>query len=81
MQAYVNKFSIALNQDKTEAIINFFQNVPVIPQNEGASKMTVRGEMPAEVIPVVNLVMTGECAHNFARMLLDLLDQEPPIAE
>lgn len=78
MQTYVNKFNIALNQDKSEALVDFFQNVPVIPQNNEAMNITFDTNLNTEVIPVVNLVMTGECARQLAMTLLALLGQEPP---
>lgn len=74
MQTFTNKFSIALNQDKTEVMINFFQNVPTLPE----TNMT-----PAEaesissvIVPVANLVMTGQCAKTLVDVLSDLLNLE-----
>ena len=72
MQSFTNKFSIALNQDKTEAIINFYQNIPMIPE-DGSN---ISGEIPSQIIPVASLAMTGQCARNFAKALNDLLEQE-----
>lgn len=73
MQAYTNKFSIALNQDKSEVILNFFQNVPTIPQQDESENLVV-SEFKSEIIPIANLAMTGQCARNLASALLQLLD-------
>ena len=72
MQTFTNKFTIILNQDKSEAIINFYQNIPILPEN---GQPTV-GELPSQVTPVASLAMTGQCAKNFSRALGDLLNQE-----
>ena len=73
MQVFTNKFSIALNQDKSEVIINFFQNVPIIPTSNDQPKLVQ--EMTSEIIPVANIVMTGQCARNFVEMLSNMLEQ------
>ena len=76
MQTFTNKFSIAMNQDKTEVIINFFQNIPIVPVgNEPVARV---GEMESELIPVSNIVMTGQCARNFLSTLSEMLNQEIP---
>lgn len=76
MQAFTNKFNIAMNQDKTEVIINFFQNIPTVPVNTEYPQL-VR-EMTSDVVPVANLVMTGQCAKNFAATLSSMLEQDIP---
>lgn len=76
MQVFTNKFSVALNQDKSEVIINFFQNIPTIPTANDQSKV-VR-EMSSTIIPVANIVMTGQCAHNFVATLSNMLEQDIP---
>ncbi|WP_298016729.1 hypothetical protein [uncultured Dysosmobacter sp.] len=72
MQQYVNKFFIAMNEDKSEVIINFAQNVPTIPESATVSP----DEFEVQVIPVAGLVMTGEFAENLAKSLSNLLTKE-----
>lgn len=72
MQAYTNKFSIILNQDKSEAIINFYQNIPVLPE----SGQPALSEIPSQVVPVASLAMTGQCAKNLSDALRDLLERD-----
>lgn len=71
MQMYTNRFSIAMNFDSTEVMINFFQTLPQVP--EGTEKASI-SEMPTENVPVANLVMTGQCAHNLLAALQEVLD-------
>lgn len=73
MQAFTNKFSIAVNQDKSEVIINFYQNIPNLPVDLDGS-VGLR-EMQSTVIPVSNLVMSGQCAQNLVSTLSSLLMQ------
>lgn len=73
MQTFANKFNIALNQDKSEVIINFFQNIPKIPEVQGTSQ--VLSEPQADIIPVSNLVMTGQTAQALAETILHLMEQ------
>lgn len=72
MLLFTNKFSVALNHDKSEAIINFYQNTPVLPANGQTSGK----ELPAEITPVADIVMTGEVARQLANILQELLDRE-----
>ena len=72
MLQFTNKFSVALNHDKSEAIINFYQNTPVLPANG----QTNTEEFPAEITPVANIVMTGDVARQLAHILQELLDKE-----
>lgn len=72
MQSFVNKFNIVLNQNKSEVIINFYQQYPVAQAD---------GEIPSEnieveVTPVANLIMNGDCAANLCKVLADLLQDE-----
>lgn len=71
MQVYTNRFSIAMNFDSTEVLINFFQNIPQVP--EDATKASI-AEMQTENVPVANLVMTGQCAHNLLAALQEVLN-------
>ena len=58
-----------INQDKTEIMLNFSQNVPV-PTVESSTD----SETSFEVIPVSNLVMNRKCATSLAKILAELLD-------
>lgn len=71
MQQFANKFRIFLNQDKTEAIINFYQEIPAIPD----TPQRVEGDFPTTTTPVASLAMTGKCAHNLLASLGDLLNR------
>lgn len=68
MQTFINKFSIAMTPDKTEVVLNFFQHIPTIP-DENCSD--ANKELAPNIEPVANLVMTGQCAH----FLVDVLSQ------
>lgn len=72
MQAFANKFTIFFNQDKTEAIINFYQEIPDLSNVTGQ----VVGNFPTEVTPVANLAMTSQCAKNLLDSLQALLNKE-----
>ena len=76
MQLFANKFSIAMNESKSEVVVNFFQNVPTIPGSVDGT--TVSGTMDSEVVPISNLVMTGEFAEQLATTLLRMLEQKIP---
>ena len=75
MQTFTNKFSVAFNQDRSEALINFFQNVPNIPADDSAANGNV--QMTSQIIPVANMAMTGQCARNLAEAILKLINAEP----
>lgn len=72
MQSFTNKFSIALSQDRTEVVFNFYKNIPLIPEDNPPDEISV------QVVPVANLVMTGQCAKNFSKALSDLLSKDSP---
>lgn len=71
MQSYINKFNIAINGNRSEVLINFSQAVPQIPSQVTSSAEPT--EVPVEIIPVANLVMTEEVARNLLQMLQDIL--------
>ncbi|MBR5792387.1 MAG: hypothetical protein IKY34_04705 [Ruminiclostridium sp.] len=71
MQAYTNRFNVAMNFDGSEVMINFFQSVPQVPEDAANA---VVAEMPTENIPVANLVMTGQSAHNLLAALQGILN-------
>lgn len=74
MQTFTNKFTVVLNQDKTEAIINFYQESPALSNLSGP----LEGPIPTEFSPVANLVMTGQCAHNLLTALQEVLNAPHP---
>lgn len=74
MQVYTNRFNIAKNQDGSEVILNFFQSMPKLP--DPAKEETIASEIPTEMTPVANLVMTGQCAHNLLKVLQDILSMD-----
>lgn len=71
MQAYTNRFNLAINRDGSEVILNFFQNMPsaeTLIEHEDSS-----AELSTEMTPVANLVMTGRCAHSLLQALQNIL--------
>lgn len=74
MYQFTNKFSVALNRDRTEALISFYQNTPTIP-DEYAEDEVVQDMKPV-VVPIVSLAMTGQCAKNLASSIMALIDAE-----
>ena len=72
MQMYTNQFTIAMNSDGTEVMINFAQSVPQVP---GGAKTGAASEMPTEHIPVSTLVMTGQCAQNLLNALQEVFNK------
>lgn len=75
MQQYTNRFNIAKNQDGSEVILNFYQNVPQFP--DPTDQETIVSELKTEHLLVSSLVMTGQCAHNLLRVLQEILDETP----
>ena len=84
MQAYVNKFTIALSQDKTEAVINFTQMSPDLETKPTKTEPLTSSQEAAIAYPnapeemVARLVMTGQCAQSLATTLQSLLSAELP---
>ena len=72
MQMYTNQFTIAINSDGTEVLINISQSVPKVP---GGIKTGAASEMPTEHIPVSTLVMTGQCAQNLLNALQEVFSK------
>ena len=70
MQTFTNHFQILMNQDKTEVILNFTQNIPEIKEDGAIS------DQGMVVQPVANLAMTGQMARNLANTLLGMLTPE-----
>ena len=71
MHTFTNKFNIALNQDKTEVMVTFYQNYPVMADQ--LNLQNVPQEIPANVEAVSQLVMTAPFAKVFAENLLALM--------
>nr|WP_300828034.1 hypothetical protein [uncultured Oscillibacter sp.] len=72
MEIFTNKFSIILNEDKSEAVMNFYQIAPSWTEKGSSGE----GEIVQEILPVASLVMTGQCAQNFSKSLQTLLNQD-----
>ena len=79
MQIFTNKFTIAVNAEKTEVILNFFQNIPTFPPDGTPSSEPVPAA--TQIVPVANLAMSGLFAKNLAETILKMLDTEPQPAE
>ena len=73
MEAYTNKFSILLSEDKTEAVLNFYQVAPSWSEEAGHPN---GGVVVQETLPIASLVMTRQCVENFSKSLQDLLGQK-----
>lgn len=71
MYTYVNKLNAAVNQDKTEVVLNFLQE---IPNFENPSSGITKVE--AKEIAAVNLVMGENLARNLANTILAMLECE-----
>ena len=74
MQTFTNKFKIAMNQDKTEVILNFYQSVP--EPTTAMDKVHVIQNPERIDAPVANLVMTGQCARSLLSVLGDMLESD-----
>lgn len=62
MLQYVNSFGCTVSGDTQSLVIQFIQNEPVIPDEEGK-------EITTEPNHVVSLVMEKDCALNLAETL------------
>ncbi|WP_312615161.1 hypothetical protein [Oscillibacter sp.] len=71
MHSYTNKFNIFMSEDKTEVLLNFYQNTPSLPE----SGQPLEGNLPAQLIPVASMAMTGKLAENLAQALGELLNK------
>lgn len=74
METYTNKFSILLSEDRTEAVLNFYQVAPSWSEEEGHPN---GGVIVQEVLPVASLVMTRQSVENFSKSLQELLSKDP----
>ncbi len=75
MNVFTNQFRIAMNQDKSEVVLNFYQTAPHFTEDTAADA-SVREFSLAPVEPVANLVMTGQCAQRLAEVLNTLLAKD-----
>ena len=74
MQTYTNKFNIAINGDRSEVIIDFFQNIPQFPPQERNVQEPMTFHV--ETLPVANLVMTKQIAQNLLQVLQNILSED-----
>ena len=65
MQQYTNHFTVATNDRKTEAVLNFYQEAPSFTNG------TLDG---TETIPLANLVMTTESLKGLHDLIGNLLN-------
>lgn len=72
MEDYTNKFTIILNEDKSEAVLNFYQITAALSEGKSPSE----NEIVSEVVPVASLVMTGQCFRNLAASIQGLLESK-----
>lgn len=71
MQQYVNKFQIGINDARTEVNLNFIQESPIIPLENGTSE-----DVETEVVFVSNLVMTYDSAMKLYGVFKEILEPE-----
>lgn len=74
METFTNRFTVAMTPDKSEVVLNFFQNIPVIPDDVTLSSTPL--DQSPTVVPVINLVMTGQCAKSLVDVLSQMLSTE-----
>ena len=67
MRSYTNRFQFAFNNDHTEVTINFFDEYPIIPNEQGQ-------EITTDTDIVASLVMSGTSALELANMLKESLE-------
>lgn len=72
MYAYVNKLNAAVNQDKTEVILNFLQEAPCFEEQSDDGSGVVR----AKELAVASLVMGENLARNLANTILSMLESD-----
>lgn len=71
MMIYTNKFSVATDDTKSELILNFMQQSPIVNEKTGEIDGT-NTDLAASV------VMTGKAAMELIEMLKGILDQPAP---
>lgn len=74
MQQFTNKFSVAVNQQQTEVLLNFYQDVPEFMLNGEPMEKSINDQVQSE--PVSSLVMTYEFAEKFSKLFQDILHPE-----
>lgn len=79
MQMYTNRFTVAANQDKSEFVIDFFQAVPKVPV--APEENSVTPNLPTEIFPVSNLVMSGQTAINLIKAIQNILEADGPLEQ
>lgn len=79
VQMYTNRFTVAANQDKSEFVIDFYQTVPKVPVDPEGGSATPN--LPTEIHPVSNLVMSGQTAVNLIKAVQSILEADGPINE
>ena len=76
MQNYTNRFSIAVNKNKSELMLNFYQESPNFDINtldEGKKNI-----LPSTVDLVANLVMSYSCAEDLIHALQKIISDDNP---
>ena len=74
MQLYANGFTIAMSANKTEVILNFLQNAPVLlPPDQGGSGTSDVTEVKTE--PVAQLILNADCGTALAQTLSQLYSE------
>lgn len=62
MLQYVNSFACTVNDNSKNLVINFVQNEPIIPDEDGCP-------MSIEAHKIISLIMEEDCAKNLANTL------------
>ena len=75
MYSYVNKISVAANQEKSEVVLRFIQESPQfgIPKTDIDGKVSL--ETSIESNKVADIVVTREFAKEMAQLILSIVDE------
>lgn len=69
MLMYSNNFAVASNETKSEFVVSFMQQIPILDGNPGV----VQG---ISTEPVADIVLTGECAKALADLIYNVLERD-----
>ena len=75
MNVFTNQFRVAMNQDKSEVVLYFYQAAPDFTESNNAD-VAVQEFSIAPAEPVAKLVMTGQCAQHLSEVLNTLLTKD-----
>lgn len=68
MLMYSNNFAVASNETKSEFVVSFMQQIPILDGNPGVVQGT-------STEPVADIVLTGEGAKALADLIYNVLER------